>query len=217
MATMRVILTLLAVFIISMSAPTFAQYEDDPFLEGFIGPNYTLPLGHLKNDLEPEGLKATSGIGFDAGIGYYYKPSLIIGGYFRFLNMGTEDIDMSHRTYSVGMYGKFLFLDIVEGSGSPYLRMSAGINFGKFATRVDGEFTPTFRELSYAPTPAVEIALGFHKKTAEAGAIYFEGAFGYDFTDGITGEFRSQKTEWGANNQYVIIRAGVLFNIGAKE
>ncbi len=208
---------LLAVILFSLSAPTFAQYEEDSFIEAFIGPNFTLPTGHLKNDLVPDSLNATSGIGFDAGVGYYYKSNLVIGGYFRFLHMGVEELDMSHRIYSAGLYGKFFFADIAEGSGSPYIRFSGGLNFDKFVTEVVDGSILRYRELSYSPTPAVEFSLGYHLKTTDAGAIYIEAAYGYDFSDGVTGEFKSQKSIWGANNQVVVLRAGVLFNIGPKE
>lgn len=217
MAMKRFIPIVLVAILLSMSTPTLAQYEEEPFIEGYIGPNYTLPMGHLKNDLVPDSLNATSGIGLDAGLGYYYKSNLIIGGYFRFNNMGVDMVELSHRVFAVGLYSKFFLADITEGSGSPYLKVSAGLNFNKFATKVEGETTPTFRELSYSSTPAVEFSLGYHIKTTEAGAIYLEGAYGYDFSDGATGEFRSQKTEWGANNQFIILRVGVLFNIGPNE
>ena len=54
-------------------SPAFAQYEEDPYIEGYVGGNFTLPMGYMKNDLIPDSLNATSGIGLDAGAGYYFN------------------------------------------------------------------------------------------------------------------------------------------------
>jgi hypothetical protein len=33
----------------------------------------------------------------------------------------------------------------------------------------------------------------------------------------VTGDFKGEDYEWGDNNQYVLIKAGVAFNIGQSE
>jgi hypothetical protein len=131
--------------------------------------------------------------------------------------MGTEEFDLNHRVYQFGAYGKYFLMDLTEGTFSPYVKVMGGVNFSKLVTKASDGGTPIFRELSYDPTIGVAGALGVHIKTNEFGAVYLEGVYHYDMMDGITGEFQNIEYEWGDNNQFLGLRAGVLFNIGPKE
>lgn len=199
------------------SSLAFAQYEEDPYIEGYVGANISMPMGYLKNDLMPDSLNATGKIGLDFGAGYYVKSKLIIGLYMTIGNMGTKEVELNHRAYELGSYAKYLISDITEASVSPYVKLSAGINFSKMATRVDGETGPILRELSLGPTLGTSFALGVHFKTNDYGAIFVEAAYSYDLTSGVSGEYKGKDYEWGDNNQYLLLKAGVAFNIGPKE
>ena len=210
--------TQLAIFIaLLMTSMATAQYEEEPYIEGFVGANLTLPMGHIKNDLEPDSLNAENGFGFDIGIGYYFTNHLIGGIYFNIQNMGVKDFELTHRVFEFGAYGKYLLLDLSESKISPYLKLSAGLNFSKFGTKVFDDSQPVFRELSYKPSLGTAAALGFQWKTNDRGGIFLEFDYNYDFVKDNTGEFESIDYSWKENNSYLMIKAGVVFNIGPKE
>lgn len=218
MVMKRTIQTVVIVSLLVCSSLTLAQYEEEPYIEGFVGGNLSLPMGYISNDLIPDSLNATPGFGLDAGIGYYLKPRYILGLYFDVRNMATDGMGLHHRAFEFGVYGKFLFSNLTEATLSPYVRLSAGVNFSKLAAKVAGEGgVPVYRELSHDPAPGAELSVGLHKKTNERGAIFIEAAFHIDMMNGTAAEYRGVDYEWGDNNQFVIIRAGILFNIGPKE
>ncbi len=219
MSMKRAIQSGIVISFLICSSSAFGQYEEEPYIEGFVGPNLTLPIGYIGNDLSSDSvsLNAEPGFGLDAGFGYYIKSTLITGFYFNVRNMGVEDLDLHHRVFEIGAYGKFLFSDIMETSWSPYARLTAGLNFGKLVTKVEGETGPVYRELSHSPTLGAGLSLGMYKRTSEFGGVYLEATFNFDLMDGVTGDYQGRDYEWGDNNQYVVIKAGVVFNIGPSE
>jgi len=217
MAMKRAFQSVILASLLICASMASAQYEAEPFVEGFVGPNFTLPMGYVKNDLTPDSLKATSGIGLDIGAGYYFKPTLVGGLYFNVRNMGTEELELKHRVFEFGAYGKYLFNDLMEASWSPYLRLTAGLNFSKMVTKVEGEIGPIFRELSHKPTLGTGISAGLQKKTNELGAVYFEATFNFDMMDGVAGQYKGVDYKWGGNNQYLVFKAGVVINIGSGK
>lgn len=200
-----------------LSSLAMAQYEDDPYIEGFIGGNISLPSGYIKSDLSPDSLNATSGLGLNLGFGYYVNSQTIAGLYFSARNMGTDGLDMNHRIFEVGAYGKYLFMDLTETSFSPYLKLSAGAVFSKLATKVSDDNSTVLRELTYSPALGIDLALGIHYKTNSFGAMYFELGYRYDLMKDVVGEYENDEYPWGGNNQFLMARLGVLFNIGPKE
>jgi len=217
MAMKRVIQSVVVMGMLLSASLAFGQYGEDPYMEGYVGANYTLPMGYMKNDLMPDSLNASGNLGFDLGLGYYVNPKLSVGLYFNLRNMNTEGLDLSHHVYEVGTYGRYFLSNISETSFSPYARLSAGVNFSKLVTRVEGEGGPSFRELSMEPTLGLGFGLGMYLKTNDYGAVYIEGIYNYDFTSGIVGEFKGVDYVWGDNNQYLSIKAGIAYNIGPKE
>ncbi len=213
----RVIQSVVILTVLLCSSLAFAQYEDESYIEGYVGANYTLPMGYLKNDLIPDSLNAEAGVGFDIGAGYYVKSNMVVGLYFNLRNLTAQELDLNHRVYEFGTYGKYYFFDLSEGSFSPYLKVTAGLNFSKLVTIVEGETGPAFRELSLDPTIGTGAALGIYYKTNEYGSLFLEAAYNYDFTDGVAGEFKGIDYEWKENNQYLMLKVGVQFNIGPKE
>jgi hypothetical protein len=201
-------------FLASLAA---AQYEAEPYIEGFIGGNFTLPFGYIASDLEPTKLQATNGFGLELGGGYYFKPQIIAGAYFSTRNMGTDDAGLNHRIFEVGLYGKYLISDLTAKSFSPYVRASAGVAFNKLATEVSDNNQPVLRELSYKPALGTEIGLGIHYRTNSYGAVYGEVAYHLDLMNGVKGTFQSVDYPWGDNNGFLELKAGVSFNIGPKE
>jgi hypothetical protein len=213
----RVIQAIVIMTVLAGTMPALAQYETDPYIEGYVGGNYTLPMGHIKNDLVPDSLNATAALGFNAGVGYHLKPQMVIGLFFDLRNMKAQDLELNHRVYEVGVYGKYFLTDIMEKRVSPYVRVSGGMNISKLVTRVEDSFGPVFRELSYNPSVGLGASLGVHIRTNDYGALYVEGSFNQDFMNGVTGKFKGIEYSWDKDNQYVVIRAGVKFNIGPKE
>ncbi len=213
----RLIFSTVVVVLLFCSSFAFAQYEDDPFVEGFVGANFTLPTGTLKNDMDPDSLNAGNGFGGEIGFGYYLKSNTIVGLYFSGRNMSAENIDLKHRIYNVGIYTKRVLGDLTEKSLAPYVKVNAGLSFSKLATKVNSEGGGiVFRELSYDPTFQAGIALGIHKKTNEFGALYFEVGYQMDLMDGVVGDFKGVDYEFKDNNGFLLIKLGVLFNIGPK-
>jgi len=215
----RMIQSVVLITVLLCFSTAFGQYyeEAESFVEGYIGGNLTMPTGYLANDLDPDSLNATMSVGFEGGAGYFVKDNLIVGLYFSLNNMGTEDLDLNHRIYELGAYGKYLFRDLTEVSFSPYARATAGLNFSKLVTKVESDGQPLFRELSLDPTFGFGLALGIHYKTNDFGGLFLEAGYNYDFTNDVVGDFKGVDYPWGDNNQYLAIMAGVLFNIGPKE
>ena len=217
MTMKRVIQSLVLVAMLIAATAVQAQYEDESFIEAYIGGNYTIPNGYIKNDLVPDSLNAKGGLGLDVSVGYYMKPKLILGVYFNNRNLGVEGLNLNHRSFELGLYGKYLFMDMTEARVSPYLKLSGGINFSNLATVVFDDGISKFRELSYDPTLGTEGAIGLHLKTNSYGGLFFEAGYHMDFTDDIIGSYEGTDYTWGGNNNYLIFRAGVLFNIGPKD
>jgi len=216
MITKRAIQSVVVAALLCLSSVAYAQYEEEPFIEGFVGGNFALPTGHIKNDLEPSSLNAKSGIGLDLGMGYHFKPQIVAGVYFSVRNLGTEDTDLSHRAFELGGFGKFFMANPAEKSLLPYARLSGGICFSKLATEVMDDGKYVLRELSYTPTFGGEAGLGLQWKTNSHGGVYFEVAYHVDFMDGVTGEYESRDYAWEKNNNLIVVKVGVAYNIGRK-
>ncbi len=222
MVMKRAFLFMAVISLTICSSLAYGQYEDVPelYIEGYVGPNLTVPLGYMSNDLmtiDSVSLNAEAGFGLDAGVGYFFKSTLVGGLYFNARNMGVEDLDLHHRVFEFGVYGKFYFSNIEEGSFSPYVRLNAGLNFSKLVTRVEREGVVAYRELSHDPTLGTGISVGVFAKTNSYGGLYLEGTFNFDLMDGVGGDYKDQVYEWGDNNQYFVVKAGVVFNIGPSE
>lgn len=200
-----------------LSSLASAQYEAEPFIEGFVGGNYSLPTAYVKNDLVPATLNATGGIGLDLGIGYHFRPNIVGGVYFNNRNLGTDGAELNHRAFEFGAYGKYVLATFAEGNVLPYVKASAGIVFDKMATKVYDNGMPKLRELSYKPALGAELALGLHYRTNSYGGVYAEVAYHGDMMDGVKGVYESTNYLWGDNNFYLMLKAGVVFNIGPKE
>jgi hypothetical protein len=217
MAIKRMVQSVVIVSLLIGSSLAFAQYEAEPYIEGYIGADLVMPMGYIKNDLSPDGLNAKLGWGMDAGAGYYFSSSLVGGLYFDLRDMKANDYSLHHRMYEVGAYGKYFISGVGGSATTPYVKVSGGMSFSNLVTKVAGEMGPAYRELAYPPTIGAEAALGVQHKTNEYGGIYLELGFHMDMTDGVTGDFRSVDYPWGGNNTFVMIRGGVMVNIGPKE
>jgi len=202
-------------------SPVLAQYGSEPFIEGYVGANLTVPTGNLKNNLTPDSLNAKMGYGLDLGIAYYLKPQLALGIYFNSRNMKTSNFDLYHRVFEVGASGKYLLSDLSNSSMSPYLKITAGASFSKFAQAVEIDGGTIYREISHAPVLGLEAALGIQaklKKDNQAGGVFLEAAVHNDFVDKSEGKFLGVGYPWSHGNAlYFMLRGGVFFNIGRKE
>ena len=201
-------------FLASLAA---AQYEAEPYIEGFVGGNYSLPTGFIKNDMTPNSLNATNGFGLELGGGYFVKPQIVAGLYFNARNMKTDGAGLNHRIFEFDLFGKYLFFDLAAKKFSPYVKLNAGLAFNKLATKVSDHGLPVLRELAYKPSLGTEAGIGLHYRTNNYGGLYVEAAYHFDFMQGVKGKFQSVNYTWDENNKYILLKAGVLFNIGRKE
>jgi hypothetical protein len=217
MVMKRMLLSVVIMSLLLSSSLVWAQYEEEPYVEGYVGLNYVFPMGYIANDLEPDSINAKSGVGWDFGFGYYATPKLVVGLHFNNRNMSADKIDLNHRVIEIGAYGKYFMRNMTETSLSPYFRLTGGVSFNRLVTPVLGQEGPSYRELTYEPTWGVGIGLGLQYKTNEFGGIFFEAIYNYDFTDGIEEEYRDINYTWGGNNQYVTLKLGVVYNIGPKD
>lgn len=198
--------------------PAFSQYGSESFIESFVGGNLAIPTGDLSGNLQPDSLNAGIGFGVDLGAGYYLKPKIVVGVFFSSRSMKTKELGLHHRAFDIGMYGKYLLNDVAAVKFSPYVKGAAGVNFSKLARVVEDDGINVFREISQDPTLAAEFALGLQYKNNEFGGLFLEGAAHYDLSGGNSGDYREVSYPWNnGNNMYMLIRAGIIFNIGRKE
>lgn len=217
----RVIQSTAIIALLLCVSPAMAQYGSEPFIEGFVGGNLTLPTGNLKNNLSPDSLNAKLGYGFDMGGCYYIKPQVAIGLYFNSRNMKTQDFDLYHRVFEFGVYGKYLLNNLSNTQMTPYLKVSGGLSFSKFAEPITDGDKPVYSEISHNPVPGIEGALGLQtklKKDNTAGGIFIEAAAHYDMVDKSMGKHVGSRIPWTHGNAlYFMLRGGIYFNISHKE
>lgn len=214
MITKRTIQSVVVAALLCLSSVAYGQYEEEPFIEGFVGGSFALPTAYMKNDLEPSSLNAKSGVGLDLGMGYHFKPQVVAGVYFSVLSLGTEGTYFKHRAFELGGFGKYFMVNPMEKSFLPYIRLSGGICFSKLATEVSDDGKPTLRELSYTPTFGGEVGLGLQWKTNSYGGVYFELGYHLDLMNDVTAKYESKDYEWQGNNRLLLVKAGVAYNIG---
>ncbi len=208
-----VVILIILTLICSSAAVAQYELETEPTVEAIVGVSMGIPVGHIKNDLEPSGLNATTGIGLKLGAGYYLNPKLILGLYFDNRNMDTDSLDLVHRVFNFGLYGKYMFS---ESNFFPYIKGQAALNFSKMVTEVVDDGQPKFRELSYDQTLGLEVLLGIEYQTNSYGGIFLEAGYHFDMMSGNTGDFEGDLYEWPENNAHIVINAGVIVNLGGE-
>lgn len=213
----RVLQSVVIMSLLLGSSLAWAQYEEEPYVEGYVGINYVIPSGYIANDLDPDSINAKGGVGWDFGFGYYATSKLVVGLHFNNRNMSADKVDLNHRVIEIGAYGKYFLLNMTETSLSPYLRLTGGVSFNRLVTPILGAEGPSYGELTYKPAGGAGLGLGLQFKTNEFGGLFVEATYNYDFTEGIKDEYRDIEYEWGGNNQYVTLKFGVVYNIGPRE
>ena len=121
--------------------------------------------------------------------------------------------DQNYKMYDVGLYGKYAFTG--ESSFEPYIKISAGINFAKYATWV-GDMKTTLRELSYDPAFSGAGYLGASLYTSDYGALFMEVGYHMDMLKGSPVEHGDEIYSFQMDINYIEVRAGVVVFFGPE-
>jgi outer membrane protein with beta-barrel domain len=208
------------ILLLALSISAYAQDDDEDdykwrnFELNIVG-GLSLPSGGTSDWYDSLGAKT----GFNVGLSgaYFLTNNIGIGAYFTYTRFGVDDAkienNLSHHLYDAGLYFKYAFTG--ESSWEPYLRLNAGVLFPKFATWV-GEEKTQLRELSYDPALSLGIYAGLMFYTSDYGGVYLEAGYHNDITDGIKGEYASEKLNFNDNTNYIEIRGGVSVYFGPE-
>lgn len=208
------VLALLFVF----SAAAYAQDEDEGKWRNFeVSMNIGLTMPSNINWYDT--LEAKNGLNFGGTGGYYFTERLCLGAYFTYSQMATEDLteidvsDQNYKMYDIGLYGKYAFTG--ESNFEPYIKLSAGANFTKFATWV-GENSTVLREISYDPVFSGAGYLGAMYYTSDYGAIYFEAGYHIVMSKYTEGTFQDRLFTVPEDIKFAEIKAGVVVFFGPE-
>lgn len=166
-----------------------------------------------------DSLAAENGIHFGATGGYYLTERFCLGAYFTYSQMPPKDIssfDISkqkYKMYDVGLYAKYAFAG--ESNFEPYIKISAGINFAKYATWV-GVAKTTFREISYDPAFSGAGYLGLSYYTSDYGALFVEVGYHQDMLKGTPAKFDDVTYGFQMDINYIEARAGIIVFFGPE-
>ncbi len=164
-------------------------------------------------------LAAKNGIHFGMSGGYYLTERICFGSYFSYSQMAPEEVssfdisDQKYQMYNVGLYGKYAFSG--ESNFEPYVKISAGINFAKFATWV-GDFRTILREVSYDPAFSAGADLGASYFTSDYGALFLEVGYHFDKLKNTPAEYAGEEYPFPEDIKYLELSAGVIVFFGPE-
>ncbi len=164
-------------------------------------------------------LAAENGLHFGGSGGYYFNERICLGAYFTYSQMALPELadvdvtDMNYKMYDIGIYGKYAFVG--ESNFEPYVRLSAGANFAKFATWV-GPDRRRLREVSYDPGLSAAGYLGAMYYTSDYGAIFAELGYHMDFLQYDEGTFQDITYSIPDDVKYAEVRVGVVVFFGPE-
>lgn len=211
------VLFILAMFLIFSSA-AIAQDEEDENWRSFevsIHAGLTMP----SNIDWYDSLAAKNGMHFGAAGGYYLNERFCVGTYFTYSQMSPEEAssfnigDQKYKMYDVGLYGKYAFTG--ESNFEPYIKISAGINFAKYATWV-GDARTTLREISFDPAFSGAGYLGLSYYTSDYGAIFLELGYHLDMLKDSPAIYKDVSYPFPEDIKYLEIRGGVIVFFGPE-
>ncbi len=210
------VLFILAMFMIFSSA-VVAQDEEEGKWRNF-EVNMHAGLTMPSNIDWYDSLAAKTGTNFGISGGYYITEGLCVGSYFSYSQMALEEVtsfsvaDQKYKMYKVGLYGKYAFTG--ESNFEPYVKVSVGINFAKFATWV-GDARTILREISYDPAFSSGGYLGFSYYTSEYGALFFEVGYHIDKLKNTPAEFAGVSFPFPEDIKYLELKTGVVVFFGS--
>ncbi len=164
-------------------------------------------------------LAAKNGIHFGMSGGYYLSERICLGSYFSYSQMAPEEVssfdisDQKYKMYNVGLYGKYAFSG--ESNFEPYVKISAGINFAKFATWV-GDFRTILREISYDPAFSGGLYLGASYFTSDYGALFLEVGYHIDKLKNTPAIYAGETFPFPEDIKYLELNIGVAVFFGPE-
>ena len=164
-------------------------------------------------------LAAKNGMNFGGAGGFYFTERLCIGAYFNYTQMAPEEVssfdvaDQKYKMYDVGLYGKYAFTG--ESNFEPYVKISAGANFAKYATWV-GAARTQLREISYDPAFSGAGYLGASYYTSDYGAIFLEVGYHMDMLKYTQATYDDVIYSFPDDIKYIEIKAGVVVFFGPE-
>ncbi len=208
-------LILFTLLFLSLAVSAFSHEEEEEKWRNFEITGFgafSIPTGAIKDWSDSMGAK--TGISFGGAGGYYFSDNLCLGVYFQYSQLGMEIYERNHRLYDAGAYLKYAFTG--ESNFEPYLKVSAGALFPKFATWV-GPIRTRLRELSYDPGFKGSLSAGLLYYTSDYGGIYIEAGYNYASVKDKEAVYHSEKYFFEDNANYLDIKAGILVFFGPEE
>ena len=179
-------------------------------VSGFAGA--ALPSGGIKDWSDSIGAK--TGLTFGANGGYYLTEKICLGAYFQYSQLGMEIYSRNHRLYDAGAYIKYAFVG--ESNFEPYVKLSAGVLWTKFATWVGPAYT-RLRELSYNPGFKGALSAGLIYYTSDYGGVYAEMGYNYGAVKDKEEDYHSQKFNFSETVNYIDAKFGIVVFFGPEE
>ncbi|HHI02946.1 MAG TPA: hypothetical protein ENL22_05450 [candidate division Zixibacteria bacterium] len=210
------VLFVLAMFLI-FSSVAVAQDEEDKWrnFEVSMHVGLTMPSNIDWYDT----LAAKNGMNFGGAGGYYFSEKLCFGVYFNYTQMSPEEVssfdisDQKYKMYDIGLYGKYVFTG--ESNFEPYIKLTAGANFAKYATWV-GAAKSRLREISYDPAFSGAGYLGLSYYTSDYGAIFLEVGYHMDMLKNTAAEYDNRTYLFPDDIKYIELKAGVVVFFGPE-
>ncbi len=200
------VLLVTTAIILILAAGAMAQNEQEQtrnFEVAFYG-GLSLPMGDLKNWNDSMGAK--TGVDFGLSGGYFLSEKVSLGGYFTYTQFPIKLYEMHYRFYNAGAYCKYAFVG--ESNWEPYVKISAGADFAKFATWVDDDLN-RLRELSYKPGLGMALEVGLLRYTSDNGGLFIEGAYHFAPLTSQKAKYRDVEYKFDHNINYLELRLGI--------
>ena len=164
------------------------------------------------------GLNAANGPNLGLDIGYFMKPSWIVGFNFTYhaLDVDKPEVGgLKHRIYSPRLYTKLV--KITESSFEPYMKAHIGLDNPKFATDVTNAKGDRYREISYDPAFAFGLTVGTFYFTSDYSGIFAEVQLHRALAEDATASYQGVTYNFGENYTSVDVNLGIRILIGSGE
>jgi len=203
-----------SILVLAFAITAFAQEEEADWrnFEFTAHSGITLPTGSLKtwND----SLGAKTGLNFGGSGGLYFNEKFCLGAYFNYTQSPMNLYNLHYKQYDMGAYAKYAFVG--ESNFEPYVKLSAGLDFAKFATWVDPA-NNRLREVSYDGGLAFGAYAGFLFYTSDYGGIFAEAGYHLANLKDNPGEHAGKEYYFKDNLKYLDIKVGVMVFFGPEK
>ncbi|MCX6826910.1 MAG: outer membrane beta-barrel protein [candidate division Zixibacteria bacterium] len=200
------VVILLLLFAVSAVAQTNEEEKNAKWrnFEVTVLGGMAIPTSSLKN--WNDSLGAKTGLNFGGYGGYYLNDRVSIGTYFTYSQYSMKLYRLHYKLYDIGTYLKYDFVG--KSSFEPYIRISAGGVFAKFATWVDST-GKRLREVSFRPGLSLGATAGLLYYTFDFGGLFIEGTYHHAFLENSKGTHAGIDYDFKKNLDYIDIRAGI--------